>query len=83
MPADYKRLYRSRTDRMFSGLCAGIGQYVGIDPTVVRILFVLATFVALPMPLLIYFAMMILVPEEPLGAQSPVAPVSTSSGEIL
>jgi phage shock protein PspC (stress-responsive transcriptional regulator) len=83
MSADYKRLYRSRTDRMFSGLCAGIGQYVGIDPTVVRVLFALATLVAFPMPLLVYFAMMILVPEEPLAAESPATIGSTSSGEIL
>ncbi|MBE0699894.1 MAG: PspC domain-containing protein, partial [Anaerolineaceae bacterium] len=31
-----KRLYRSRSDRMFSGLCAGLGSYLGLDPTVVR-----------------------------------------------
>lgn len=65
MSTDYKRLYRSRSDRMFSGLCAGMGQYVGIDPTVVRVLFALGGIFLFPMPIIIYGAMMLIVPEEP------------------
>lgn len=33
----YKKLRRSRTNRMLLGVCGGIGEYLGIDPTVVRI----------------------------------------------
>lgn len=33
-----KRLHRSRTDRILAGVCGGIAEYTGIDPTVVRIL---------------------------------------------
>ena len=36
-----KRLVKSRTSRMLCGVCAGIGEYFGIDPTVIRILAVL------------------------------------------
>ena len=36
-----KRLVKSRTNRMLWGVCAGIGEYFGIDPTVIRILAVL------------------------------------------
>ncbi len=36
-----KRLVKSRTNRMLCGVCAGIGEYFGIDPTVIRILAVL------------------------------------------
>jgi phage shock protein C len=68
MSNDYKRLYRSRTDRMFSGLCAGVGEYVGMDPTVVRVIFALAAIFLFPAPLIIYFAMMLIVPEEPAPA---------------
>ena len=32
-----KRLIRSTTDRKFAGVCGGIGEYFGIDPTMVRI----------------------------------------------
>jgi len=36
-----KRLARSRTDFMLGGVCAGLGKYFGIDPTIVRLIFVL------------------------------------------
>jgi phage shock protein C len=65
MPTDYKRLYRSRSDRMFSGLCAGLGNYSNIDPTVVRAVFALSSIFLFPMPIIIYGVMMVLVPEEP------------------
>lgn len=35
-----KKLYRSRDDRMLAGVCGGVGEYLGIDPTLVRIAFV-------------------------------------------
>ena len=40
MASEYKRLYRSTDDRMIAGVCAGIADYFGIDPTLVRLLFV-------------------------------------------
>ena len=36
-----KRLYRSRIQRMLCGVCGGIGEYFNIDPTVIRLVFVL------------------------------------------
>ena len=33
-----KRLYKSRNNKMICGVCAGIAEYLGIDPTVVRLL---------------------------------------------
>ena len=35
-----RKLYRSRDDRMLAGVCAGIGEYLGIDPTLARLFFV-------------------------------------------
>lgn len=60
-----KRLYRSQSNRMISGLCAGLGEYVGIDPTVVRLVFAISSIFAFPIPLVVYFVMMVIVPEEP------------------
>ncbi len=37
-----KRLHRSRRDRVVAGVCGGLGDYFGIDPTVVRLAFVAA-----------------------------------------
>ncbi len=33
-----KRLYRSDTNKMLCGVCGGIGEYLGIDPTLVRLI---------------------------------------------
>lgn len=33
-----KRLYRSRTDRKIAGVCGGLAEYFGIDPTIIRII---------------------------------------------
>lgn len=36
-----KTLYRSNRSKMVAGVCGGIGEYFGIDPTIVRLLWVL------------------------------------------
>lgn len=41
---NYKRLFRSTTDRRIAGVCGGLAQYLNIDPTVVRILFLISLF---------------------------------------
>ena len=41
MDKDYKKLTKSATDRMICGVCGGVGEYLKIDPTVVRILWVI------------------------------------------
>jgi phage shock protein C len=64
--SDYntKRLYRSRDDRMISGVCAGLAEYIDIDPTIVRLLFVLGLFAG-GATFWAYIVMMLVVPEEP------------------
>ena len=39
-----KRLYRSRSERMISGVCGGLAEYFNIDPTLIRLLFVITIF---------------------------------------
>lgn len=63
-----KRLYRSRSDRMLGGVCGGLGDYLGIDPTFVRIFFFLLVFGA-GMGFWIYILLWILIPEE--GVEDP------------
>ena len=60
---DYKQLTRSTSDRMIAGVCAGLGEYLNIDPTVVRLLFVLAFFLTGPGILIAYLIMAMIVPE--------------------
>ena len=63
MSTDYKQLTRSTTDRMLAGVCAGLGEYLNIDPTVVRLLFVLGFFMSGGGVLIAYLIMAIVVPE--------------------
>jgi phage shock protein C len=60
-----KRLYRSRSNAMFSGVCAGIGQYLGIDPTLVRIVSAIATACTAIIPgLTVYLILTFVIPDE-------------------
>jgi len=38
-----KRLQRSRTEKMLAGVCGGLGEYFDIDPTIIRVLWVVVT----------------------------------------
>jgi phage shock protein C len=61
-----KKLYRSRENRMICGVAAGIGAYAGIDPTVVRVVWVIAALFGIFPALLVYAACCFLIPEEPI-----------------
>lgn len=68
MNTNYKQLKRSRTNRVVAGLCAGMGEYLGIDPVIVRLLFVLGFFVGGHFGIvLLYIIMALIIPEEPLN----------------
>ena len=60
------RLYKSTTDRKLSGLCGGIAETYGFDPTLVRLAFVfLLIFTGFVPMILLYIAGMIIVPDRP------------------
>lgn len=61
-----KKLYRSRNNRMIAGVCAGLGEYFNVDPTLIRLIFVLVGLAGGP-GLILYIIMAIVVPEEPFG----------------
>lgn len=61
----YKRLYRSRTDRMLAGVCGGIAKYFDIDPTLVRLFWLIATFAG-GSGILAYIIAAIVIPLEPI-----------------
>lgn len=64
-----KRLYRSRSDRMLAGVLGGIAEYVGVDPSLARIVCALVTVFTLGFPgVLLYLIMAIVVPGAPEGA---------------
>lgn len=57
-----KRLYRSRKNRMICGVCGGIGEYLNVDPTVIRLLVLLLGFTGTG--LVAYIVVAVIMPEE-------------------
>lgn len=60
-----KKLYKSRTDKAVSGVCAGIADYFNIDVVIVRLLTVIFCFVSFGTVLIAYIVAAIIMPEEP------------------
>lgn len=73
MTSETKKLYRSNTERMISGVCGGLAEYFDIDPTVVRLIFVAATLLGGP-GLLAYIILLILMPNKPVEETDSQAP---------
>ena len=68
----FKELRRSRTDSRLAGVCAGLGDYLGVDPVAIRLLVVAVTIFTGGVPgILTYLAAWILVPEQPLPQATP------------
>lgn len=59
-----KRLYRSRKDRVFAGVCGGLAQYFNIDPTWVRLIFIIFLILG-GSAILVYLIMWLIVPLSP------------------
>lgn len=85
------RLYRSPTDRSLTGVAGGLAAYVGVDPSIVRVAWVLAAIVTGGLAALVYLVMVFVVPEAPPGWggrgtgpapwASPSGPWEPGSGE--
>ncbi len=67
-----KKLYRSTTDRWVAGICGGIGEYLEIDPNVIRAIWVIITVLTGFLPgIIVYILLWIILPEQ--GQARPVA----------
>lgn len=59
-----KRLLRSNNDRMIAGVCGGIGEYLGINPIIIRLLWAIFTLISLGAGIIAYILAWIIIPEE-------------------
>jgi len=59
-----KKLYRSKKDRVLVGVCGGVGDYFNVDPVLIRLAWVLASF-ACGAGILVYVIAAVLMPEKP------------------
>ena len=78
-----ERLYKSTSDRMLSGVSGGLGEYLDVDSTLVRIAWVIVTIMSAGVGLLAYIALVIIVPTRPVPVSStPVEEEDLPDGEI-
>lgn len=59
---NYRKLFKSSTNRMLCGVCGGIGEYFNIDPTVIRILWIVFSILG-GSGILAYIIAAIIIPE--------------------
>lgn len=74
-----RRLYRCRHDRQLAGVAAGMAEYLEIDPTVVRILWILSALFG-GVTILLYVIFAFVIPLEPTTSPSGTDPVTTPAG---
>lgn len=85
-----QRLYRSRTNKVFAGVCGGFAEYFDVDPVIIRILFVLMVLFG-GSGILLYIAAIIIVPQKPYtaadftpqGAQSQATATPSNARNIF
>jgi phage shock protein C len=59
---DFRRLYRSRSNRVIAGVCGGIGDYFNIDPVIIRLVMIFI----IPAAFWVYIVMWLVIPESPI-----------------
>jgi len=60
-----QKLYKSRTDKKLFGICGGLAKYLGMNSTVLRVIFIAALFLSANTFLLVYVALAFVMPKEP------------------
>jgi phage shock protein C len=68
-----KKLYRIPSEGMIAGICAGLGEYLDLDPTILRLVFVLLAFGG-GSGVLIYIIMWLIIPIKPEMTQLSTEP---------
>lgn len=76
-----KKLYRSRKDKMIGGVAGGLAEYFDIDPTLVRIIFIVTLFIG-GGGFLAYIILWIVIPEEPIVIVTPDANAPQSTATV-
>jgi phage shock protein C len=59
-----KRLYRSQSDREVAGICGGLGDYISCDSTLIRVAWVIVTFLSAGLALFVYLVLIFVIPNE-------------------
>ncbi|MET0779777.1 MAG: PspC domain-containing protein [Candidatus Saccharimonadales bacterium] len=61
-----KKLYRSLTDRKIAGVCGGLGEFFNVDPTLIRLTWVVLSVLTAVLPgIAVYIVAVVLIPRHP------------------
>lgn len=58
------KLVKSETDKWVTGVCGGLGDYLGVDPTIVRAIFGVSVVLSFGTTLVIYFILSLIIPRD-------------------
>ena len=58
-----KKLYRSEDNKVIAGVCGGLGEFLDADPTIIRLLWAIATLVSVGVGIIAYLLAWIIIPE--------------------
>jgi phage shock protein C len=82
-PSPGAKLYRTREDKWVAGVLGGLGRYFGIEPTLLRLVFIALVLFGAGWPVIGYILLAVFVPKEPAGhgadVPAPVAPAPVPS----
>jgi phage shock protein C len=80
------RLERSTTNRVIGGVCGGIAEYLAVDPTLVRVVFVVTAFLTAGLGVLAYIVLLVLMPQPgqpaPFTSAPPPAPSADTTAPM-
>lgn len=62
-----KKMFKSRKDKRVFGVCGGLAKYFGVSSTFVRLMFVVGTLLGYGFPILLYLALAVVLPKEPIS----------------
>ena len=60
-----KRLYRSRKETILGGICGGIAEHIDVDPSLIRLVWIVVSLISLGTGIIVYLAAWIIIPESP------------------
>ncbi len=63
-----KRLYRSKKERILGGVCAGLGERLDVDPTVIRLIWAVVSVLSIGTGIIFSILAWIIIPEEDTGS---------------
>ncbi|MGD0236916.1 MAG: PspC domain-containing protein [Syntrophorhabdales bacterium] len=65
MAGNPKKLYRSNSNKLIAGICGGLAEYFGVDPTVMRVIYVILTLITgILLGIVLYLILWAIIPQK-------------------